>query len=322
MLISKCSVSKRFSAFCIDFLVILIVSLMLKLMVCFPIANNAFDYADNQMTLVVEKVNSYTFVYVDDDYNVVVNGDDNESRIKEVYLSNSYKLVNISEYILNNSEVASDEYIFYLEKFYSLIDSNNFIDLKNESGLFIDVNNNVFSEEIDEENRIDFCNKAFKQVDSDIILYKEGIVNSLQAQVYVIDLLINIVPYFLSCLVFLYIIPLINKNRSSLGKMVLHLGVTNKYYIPCNALLMTTRFLSFLLLEMLLSIFLIGIPLIISFLMILLLKNGQCLHDFLSTTLVIDLDSFKPFNNIQEYSDFIKEEREILERSLRKPYEN
>lgn len=322
MLTNKCSLSKRISAFLIDFLIILLSSFVLKLGICFPIANNCFSFADNQKTLAYEKINSNLFVYVDSNFELVVDSTSSEEVIKEAYSNNRYRLVNINDFVSNNESVGSDIYISYLDKFYSLLESDNFNSLKSKSDLFVNIDSNLFKDDVDENERINFCNLVLKQADSDIFMYKDGIINMLQANVYLVDLLVNIIPFFVACLIFVFIIPLTSKNRSSLGKKLMKLGVTNKYYVPCNALLMTTRFLSFMLLEVLLSMFLIGIPLLISLLMALYLKNGQCIHDFLSTTLVIDLEEFTPFKSIEEYAEFIKEEKDARDRSLRRPYEN
>jgi len=37
--------------------------------------------------------------------------------------------------------------------------------------------------------------------------------------------------------------------------------------------------------------------------MMLILRNGYCLHDLISFTQVVDRNEFKPFSNLKEYKD-------------------
>ena len=321
MLTSKCSIKKRITAFLIDFVLILLTSLFLEFLVCLPIANNSFSYGEKQIELTIEKVESNLFVFVDDKYEVIVDGDDEKGDIVSSFLYGQ-KLINIKEYIYMNEYVGSETYILYLHKFYNLIESDSFTKLKEESNYFTDIKLSIFIDEISEEKRIEFCDKVFLQADKDVINYHEGIINSLQADVYMIQLSVEIISFAIPMIIFLYIIPLTNKYRSSIGKKIMKLGVINKFYVPCNALLLTTRFLAFMLVEVLLSLFVIGVPIVLSFVMTLIFKNGQSLHDLLSTTMVHDLSEMMPFEKIEDYAEFIKKEKEIRDRSLRRPYEN
>ncbi len=316
MLVDKCSSKKRVTAFLIDLLIVLLTSLFFQYLIFLPIANNYFSYNEKQTNLVVEKIGSGLFVFVDNEYKVIVDFKDEEKEIISAYTS-GYKLLNIKEYIYENGN--SDEYIYYLNAFYSKFDIEKFNNLKKESNNFKD---GEFISEIDESGRLKFCDDVFLEASNDIISYKEGIIDNLQANIYMIELVIEILSFLLPMIIFLYIVPLTNKYRSSIGKKIMRISVVNKFYVPCNMLLLTTRFLSFLLIEVLLSLFTIGIPLLISFILCIILKSGQCIHDLLSTTMVLDLDVFKPFEKIEEYNDFIKKEKEIKNQSLRRPYEN
>lgn len=321
MLTSKCSIKKRITATLIDLLIILLASLLLEFFVCLPIANNSFDYSKKQVDLTIEKVESQLFMFVDEKYEIIIDGDGDKGDIVANY-QYGHKLINIKEYIYMNKNVGSEKYIEYLSKFYSQIKTDNFIKLKTESGYFSDIDLNIFKEDISEENRIIFCDNVFLQADKDIINFHDGIVNKLQADVYMIQLSVEIISFVIPMIIMLYIIPLTNKYRSSVGKKIMKLGVVNKFYVPCNMLLLTTRFMSFLLIEVLLSLFVVALPLVISFVLVLLFKNGQSLHDLLSTTMVIDISEFTPFEKIEDYADFIRKEKEAKERSLRRPYEN
>ena len=66
---------------------------------------------------------------------------------------------------------------------------------------------------------------------------------------------------------------------------------------------------------------LLGLPLVISFLIVYFNRDGKSLHDLISFTMVLDLKEFTPFDNIEEYNKFIKDEKDVRDRSLRRPYE-
>ena len=84
---------------------------------------------------------------------------------------------------------------------------------------------------------------------------------------------------------------------------------------------MLLRVLAIYIFEVVCGFFTFGLTALISFLMMLILHNGKCLHDVLSFSQVIDTTLFTPFKNINEYKEFIEKEKLNTDRSLRKPYE-
>lgn len=320
MLSKKCSLLKRIFAFSIDFVIIILARFIIEFAVCYPILKNTTTYYQDQQTLFVEKVQCHLFVVVDKEYQIIVDSNNSEEEIISAY-QNKYLLVNLSEYINKQKNADSDVYLSYLDKFYVDIDNDNYQEMKVNSGLFLDAENNVFLETVSESERIAFCNKLLKNADQVIIKYKDGIINSLQADVYLINLIVLCISFGIPLFVFLYLVPVFSKYKNTIGKKITKLAVVNSFYVPCNALLLLTRFLTLVLIEVLLSLFLIGLPFIGSFVMIILTKNGKSLHDLLATTIVIDLNDFTPFDNLDQYKEFIKKEKEVQERSLRKLYE-
>lgn len=320
MLSKKCSILKRLSAFLIDVIIILVARFIIEFAFCYPILKNTTTYYQDQERLFVEKVQCHLFVVVDKDYQIIADSSNSEEEIISSY-QNRYLLVNLSEYVNKQKDADSSVYLSYLDKFYVDIDNENYQEMKENSGLFLDVEKNIFLESVSENERIEFCNKLLKNADQVIIKYKDGIINSLQANVYVINLTVLCVSYGIPLFIFFYLVPVFSKYKNTIGKKITKLAVVNSFYVPSNALLLLTRFLTIVLIEVLLSLFLIGLPLIGSFVMILLTKNGKSLHDLLATTIVIDLNDFTPFDNLDQYKEFIKKEKEVKERSLRKVYE-
>ena len=317
MLAEKSPFYKRLTAFLIDLFIVLVTALFLDVLITKPCLNKFANYNGVQTNLVVERVKSYLFVIVNDKYEVVLDGDNTEEEINQGFTSNR-KMYNIRQYVLVNENVGSETYLEYLTKFYTLLDINLLNTMKEESSLF---NNGDFVDAVQEEQRLDFCDKVFKKADKDVSSYKEGIIVELTHQISSMTVISYLINYGVTSFIFLWLIPLLSKYRQSIGKKFMKLAVVNKFYVPANVLVLSARYLCLMLIEILLSAFILYIPLIASGLMVLLLKNGNSIHDFLSTSQVVDLDHFTPFANLKEYHDFIEKEKEDLNKSLRRPYE-
>jgi len=318
MLTDKSPFYKRLSAFLIDLFIILVAALILDVAITRPCLNHFGGYKKTQQNLLVERVKSYLFVVVNEDYEVVFDGDSSEEEILNgVNAKNS--LYNIRQYVLLNEEVGSETYLNYLTKFYTIVDISILNSLKEESSIF---ENNQFIDSVSEEDRLTFCGNVFKKADKDISLYKEGTIIKLTHQMSYFTVLSYVINYGITSFIFLWLLPLLSKYRQTIGKRFMKLAVVNKFYIPANVLILSTRYLALMLIEVVLSSFILYLPLIISGILVLVTKNGNSLHDYLSTSQVIDLERFIPFNNMKEYQDFINQEKEALDRSLRRPYEN
>ena len=317
MLTEKCSFSKRISAFLIDLFAILLTSLVLNLLCVRPLMNHWGDYDNKQDQLVIEKVKSYLFVLCDADGEKICDGADDEETILSSYRANG-NLLTIRQFV-NKNEAGSSVYLGYLTLFYDQIESDTFVKMKGESGLF---DGDAFDDSIEETRRLKFCESVFEKANRDIGYFHDGIISTLTEETSGMYLISAVSTYGTSALIFFLIIPMCGKYRQSIGKRILHLGVVNRYYVPANFLLMTCRVMAFLILEVLLGMFTFGIPLILSVALSLILKSGQCLHDAISTTQVLDLKRFLPFENLEEYRDFIVKEKEDADRKLRKAYED
>ena len=100
------------------------------------------------------------------------------------------------------------------------------------------------------------------------------------------------------------------KNGETLGKKLFSIGIASaKDGFKVKRSQIIIRFLVFLLIELLLSIFLFGIPLIISFSMLVFSKNGYALHDYLAATICIDRKNTIIY---KDYEEFINHERIAL----------
>ena len=114
----------------------------------------------------------------------------------------------------------------------------------------------------------------------------------------------------ISTIILYLIIPLFMKNGETLGKKLFSIGLASaKDGFKVKRSQIIIRFLVFLLLELLLSVFTFGLPLIISFSMLVFNKNGYSLHDYLAATVCIDRKNTIIY---KDYDEFINHERIVL----------
>ena len=317
MLTEKCSILKRIYAFLIDFCLILLTSLFVRFAIGIPLFNVAFNYDKKCDQLIVEQVKTGLYFFVDEKYDVICNIDNNENEIIDAYRK-SHILIDLKSLVDSSDNYNSDFYITGLNNFYQLYNEEFLNDKKNESDLF---DNGNFKENVTEESKISFCNDIYKNVINDINLYKDKIIANLLFEISVLRIGIEAVRFFIPILIFLFIIPLCNKLKASIGQLILKLAVVDRYYVYAKWTNLLLRALTIFIFEGMLGIFTFGIVPIISFVLMLLFANGRCLHDLMSFTQVVDLQRFTPFESLKEYTDFIEKEKENRDLSLRKPYE-
>lgn len=317
MLTNKCSILKRIYAFLIDLCLIVITSLIFEYACCIPLFNSAFHLEEKSNQVIVEQVKTGLYFFVDNEYNVISSKENTEEEIISSY-KKSYTLVDLKSLVDNSSKYDSEFYLTGLNYFYSIYDENILNEMKSQSELFT---NDNFNENVKEEDRIAFCNQVYNKVNKDINNYKDGLISSLLFELSSLRILLFALSYLIPILIFLFVIPLCNKNRASLGQKFLKLAVVDKYYVPSGVLFMLLRVLAIYIFEVVCGFFTFGLTALISFLMMLILHNGKCLHDVLSFSQVIDTTLFTPFKNINEYKEFIEKEKLNTDKSLRKPYE-
>ena len=118
------------------------------------------------------------------------------------------------------------------------------------------------------------------------------------AGLYCIPVVLNI-----SLLVFGLIVPLsLRRGKKTLGKLVFGLGVLDVHGLSPKWWHYLLRFLFLLFLEVDLSLITFGLPLIVSFSMFVFGKRGQCLHDYVTNTYVVDAKNKKIYLDAKEYS--------------------
>lgn len=321
---NKCSILKRIYAFLIDFVIILITSLVFEMACSVPLFNVCFSFQNKCNTLIVEQVKTGLYYFIDENYVIVASDENTEDEIISCYQQKK-SLYDVKSLVYQKSDVyKSDFYLTSLDKFNYLYDECNYINKEKEkSGLFSYIDNQyVFKEDVNEEKRIEFCDKILKNTNKAFSIYKDGKINNLLNEVSILRISSKAFSYLIMILIFVFIIPLCNKYKATIGQLFLKLSVVDKYYVYAGWSFLLLRSLAIFIFEIMVGIFTFGIVPLISFFMMLILRNGYCLHDLISFTQVVDRSEFEPFNNLKEYNDFINEEKENTDKSLRRPYES
>ncbi len=152
-----------------------------------------------------------------------------------------------------------------------------------------------------------------KEVDTAInILAHDDLCITLARKITVHWILVFSLGVLIPILIFCFLFPMVLRNRCTLGKKICGIGViSRKDGLIAKRSQMCVRFLVFLLLEVILSVFLLGIPMLISFTMMCFMKEGTSLHDYLSATITVDTRSCLLFKTKEDYLQYLGMEENI-----------
>lgn len=96
-----------------------------------------------------------------------------------------------------------------------------------------------------------------------------------------------------SCIIFtsfmyVFIIPLCNKDKATIGNKILKLKLCSSTGEKVTWIQLFMRFVAFFAVELITSLTFIGIPFIISIILMIFTKNNKLIHDFLAYTYIQD----------------------------------
>lgn len=159
-------------------------------------------------------------------------------------------------------------------------------------------------------------------IQDELISYLSYIPNYYESLTFITRSIIYIqipIPIIFSNLIVFYIVPLcFKRDKKTLGRLLFKIGLVNKNMLYVNFKTFTLRFLIFLFVEIILSIFTFVLPLIISFTMMLVTKNKQCLHDYILNIQEIDETIDKVYYSYDEaYLDKINKDPKHVDFKLR-----
>ena len=116
------------------------------------------------------------------------------------------------------------------------------------------------------------------------------------------QILLNSILYVFPCLFFYcfileFLIPVCSKHGETIGKYIFKLMVISKDGYELKKIYYLPRFLSYLIIEVILSFATIGGTFLISYTMFQFTKKRRCIHDYLSKSCVVDKELSFVFKN-------------------------
>ncbi|MBQ9731109.1 MAG: RDD family protein [Bacilli bacterium] len=269
MKIRIAELGKRIFALFTDLVLTIMLSLCLQTLVCMPIAMNTTNYNEAVFEYYEMKLDSHLFEVHKD--------------------SDSLSLI-------------TSNYDYHLNKFYG--DYIGDIDIYNqdklESGLFEMKEGNVVIKESSSNAELnDFYLESLEKAERKF--YDNDLIIKYTQTITLVSWLTIMISSVISITIFFLLFPLFLKNGSTLGKMVFGLGLTNKKGYSVKKIQIVIRFLVFLLFEFILSIFMFGLPLLVSFTMTVFSKKGVSLHDYFALTIVVDAKSSPIYRTEEEF---------------------
>lgn len=180
----------------------------------------------------------------------------------------------------------------------------SYIDSKNSSGYFLD-STKIYENDSDvtmiatkAKLKIFFeseFEKAlnFLSLDNDCLDYARTITTTNILQI--------VFSVTISFSVFYLIVPICTKYRQTLGKKLMNIAIVSRNTgLLATKIQILIRFISFYLIEVLLSVFILALPLLISFTMLFFSKSRVALHDYFSATLCVDYREIPVFSTREE----------------------
>ncbi|MCQ2797852.1 MAG: RDD family protein [Bacilli bacterium] len=198
-------------------------------------------------------------------------------------------------------DITSDDYgptIYYNQKI-----GDNRIGAKDDKLYFVkDAENNaVANPSYSQETMHEFYLQAYDRAVG-YIKNAEGFVEARNVLTIYINLILIPLSISLSFAVFEIAIPLIfgNRGKQTISMKLLKLSLLTPKAVSPKAGNFIVRQMIQLVVEMLLSMVTLGVPLIVSFSFMVFRKDGQCLHDYLSATYMVDTSEQSVYNSPEE----------------------
>ena len=229
----------------------------------------------------------------------------------DVKIENTNKKIHIIESL-------KDFYCLNLEKVtketnYSVIDFNNkILKVNNEISNIksISYENNKIDIELinnkEEKKTINYVINVFKNAinffenNSFIKEYNKSNKDMMKKQ------LLYLLYYFIAFSFILdFLLPLFSKNNQSLGMRIFKSILLDKDGYKLKKIYLFPRWLGYILIEILLSIFTMGATILISYTMFLFNKKHRCIHDYFGNSVVVNKEDTFYFDSREE-EEYIK----------------
>ncbi len=283
---SKAKYSTRLFAFALDFLLMLITTLLLMLGSRQIVSNSSFYKEANQN---INNIQLASHLYVENDKGIATIMSDfyianNEEEMKELNtkFDNALTLFYSDPAFFDQTDPKDGLYLYNIQKIPNGSSSDLFI-YEDSSHTTIVAKSTATTKEL-----YDFyCNamngKALQHLNNSNDYISNSKIISLS-----FIFLILLVPVVVSIIVYELIIPTcLFRGKKTLGKLAFKLAVIDVHALSPRYPRFLARF-GLVLLELLLSVVTFMIPVIISFSMFVFSKRGQSFHDYVTNTYVVE----------------------------------
>ena len=309
----KGSIFKRLGAAMMDLCIALIVSMLLLNLVAANIANSVMNLDQKRVTYRETLFEAGLVIYAhqetmqDVDQNLshkyVIVLDYNSSKEEKNHFFELGKEDSNYNFIALNQEeleITSDHYDQYLTHFYTEINKmSDFNNHKEASSLFT---NGVLNTEDQSAIRKFYDDEYYNNVMSSkyLSLYQDGKITSMYSEISGAESLMTALSFMISFTIFYLVIPMFTKRRVTLGKLMMSLGlVHNKTGYIASRVQVLIRFLVFIVIELISSLYLFGLPLLISIVLMFVLQ-GKSIHDLLARTMVVEAQGVALYHSEEE----------------------
>lgn len=272
----------RIGAFLIDGILSYFLYFLLFSFLIGPIFSNTSDYKNNYNTYSDLLVNTHLFIK---DSNGELNSIIDDFDLEKVEWYDETIINFYSVNFVNNSEEQ-------IQKYQDTKKNYETIFTYNEETLTYDINTDIQNESILKS----FFEVAIDNAVKEYIASNDTIKVPYQKLVFYTNISRLLGLYLALCFVFL-LFPMIFKNGETLGKKMFGLQVVSakKDDFSLNKLQTFIRFLCISIVEIFISLFTYGIPLLISLIIMIATKNKTAVHDIVAQTLVLDKIKIKQF---------------------------
>ena len=287
--IVKAPFLRRIGATITDIFLVVVLFLIFNSYVFQPMFTKAFDIESKTETYRQIMIDSHLYVSLE-------NGGVDE--VIDTYDATTSKITEFEFYQTVDKCIQE----FYLKYEQEGINIESYNKAKIDSTLFELVNNEyVIKENISKNQYKEFITTQFAEAENLLSHYDQTYIK-LANDLFLFDLF-NVSLSLTISFLLVYLLPsLLFANGETVGKKLLALGMVNaKNGFVIKKSQVIVRFVIFYFLEIVLSVFTLGLPLLVSFSMMIFNKNGLALHDYLSATICVDKKGTVIFKNYEEY---------------------
>ncbi len=323
----KASPFKRIGAAFIDLGLTYIVSYLLLSTLVMPITYSATPYIEDTYKAFESLVDLGVAVIgqrveTEGDYIITIYADYESSEAERTEALNKVKTEN-SEYNYcyltdEKLQITSEQLDQYLTHFYNEIgESDQYLKQKNDNNsLFTNGEINPSAKEDEVKSFLTTIASSWMEEQS-IGSYKDGEVARQITKVGVYGFVTNAIAMTISLIIFYFVIPLISKWRMTLGKRMMALTIVDiKTMKIASRPRVFLRSLFFVLVGLVPSFYVMGLPLVLFIIIMLLNNKGRTLEDFVTSTMVVDMQYFvfsKDAQSVDEQeTDLETQERDVV----------